>query len=187
MDKLEIRKQIGRILKEHKEDLAAESKRICNSIIAAEPYKNASTILAYMALPDEVDLSIVIKQALKDGKTVFLPHVYPNTSKMEFFQFTDTTPTVEGAFGIKEPQFTYDTPSFLSTNANKTNCLVLVPGRAFTKQGDRLGRGKGFYDIYLEPHKNSPTIKKAGICFPLQVLPELPTAPYDIKMDLLFF
>lgn len=189
MDKPEIRKQIGRILKEHKECFASESERICKNIIESVEYKNASTILAYMALPDEVDLYSVIQQALKDCKTVFLPHVYPDTNRMDFFQFTDTTSVVEGAFGIKEPLFTNDTPRFLpdTSDSPAAETLVLVPGRAFTKEGHRLGRGKGFYDLYLEPYKNAPKIKKAGICFPLQVLPELPTAPYDIKMDLLFF
>lgn len=184
MDKSEIRKYIKKLLKENISSLKLESDRICKSIINSEAYKNAETIIAYMALPDEVDLTEVIQTALSQEKKVFLPHVYEGTSKMEFFQFTKTTPTVTGAFGIEEPQFSENTPAFTADNKQT---LFLIPGRAFTKACHRLGRGKGFYDIYLSSLKNNSKIKKAGICFPLQVLQEIPTTPYDIKMDILFY
>lgn len=61
--------------------------------------------------------------------------------------------------------------------------VLLVPGLAFSKKGKRLGRGKGFYDKYLENHK---TIK-IGLCFEVQLEEnlrrEIPSEVFDIEMD----
>ena len=58
---------------------------------------------------------------------------------------------------------------------------VIVPGVAFTAAGMRLGRGKGFYDKYL----SQPGFRafKAGVCYPHQVVEELPADPFDIPVD----
>ena len=58
--------------------------------------------------------------------------------------------------------------------------IVLVPGLAFTRTGDRLGRGKGFYDRYLA---NYPGIK-IGLAFREQLLEDIPTEAHDVPMDL---
>ena len=58
--------------------------------------------------------------------------------------------------------------------------LAVVPGVAFDRQGNRLGRGKGYYDRLL-PHL--PTAYKIGICFPYQLVNDIPTDAHDIRMD----
>lgn len=184
MDKKEIRNQIKEIINLNKKSLDNNSERICTEIINSELYKKSTIIIAYMALPDEVNLEMVINKALTQGKTVFLPHVYPNTSRMDFFLFTELTPVVMGEFNIKEPVFKTTTRRFDFT---EEQTLFLIPGRAFTKDGVRIGRGKGFYDIYMEPYKNKPNIIKAGVCFPFQIMTELPATSTDVKMDLLFY
>ncbi len=57
--------------------------------------------------------------------------------------------------------------------------LLIIPGLAFGKTGERLGRGKGFYDKFLEKYNGL----KIGICTSEQLLDEIPTEPHDIKMD----
>lgn len=57
--------------------------------------------------------------------------------------------------------------------------VLLVPGLGFTAQGDRIGRGKGFFDRYL----NGFSGLKVGVCFQCQVVDHLPTEPHDHKMD----
>lgn len=57
--------------------------------------------------------------------------------------------------------------------------VIIVPGLGFSSDGSRLGRGKGFYDRYLE----SSTAIKIGICFEAQLEQNIPTDPHDIKMD----
>lgn len=62
---------------------------------------------------------------------------------------------------------------------------VVVPGVAFTKDGARMGRGKGFYDKYLS--KNEFRALKIGVCFKEQVLDGLPVEPHDVKMDVVIY
>ena len=159
-------------------------------------FQAADEIFAYMALPDEVDLLEVIKQALQDGKKVALPKIISKTDGIMQFFYLDpqkalTQQTSNGAYGIPEPD---ENLPAAPDSALKT--LILVPGRAFTKDGDRLGRGKGYYDRYLgdgllrcarndEDKKRLPNITVTGVCFDFQVLPELPTDPNDVKMDII--
>ena len=69
---------------------------------------------------------------------------------------------------------------------SQKHILILVPGRAFTKDGRRLGRGKGFYDTYLSKIPSIFDIKKSGVCFSQQLLPDIPTTPDDIMMDSIY-
>ncbi|MGZ3807117.1 MAG: 5-formyltetrahydrofolate cyclo-ligase, partial [Bacteriovorax sp.] len=57
--------------------------------------------------------------------------------------------------------------------------VILVPGLAFTKKGERLGRGKGFYDKYLSSYRGI----KIGLCFSAQLSDLLPTEEHDVKLD----
>jgi 5-formyltetrahydrofolate cyclo-ligase len=58
---------------------------------------------------------------------------------------------------------------------------IIVPGLAFTKRGQRLGRGGGYYDRYLA--SLPATTMKIGVCFALQIVETLPIEHHDQKMD----
>ena len=60
--------------------------------------------------------------------------------------------------------------------------LVIVPGVAFDRKKNRLGRGKGYYDRFLEQAKNAKTI---GICKSDRLFDHVPTDAHDRKMDAL--
>ena len=79
----------------------------------------------------------------------------------------------KGAFNIMEP---YGTPY---TNYSEID-LAIIPGMAFDNNGNRLGRGKGYYDRLLE---KMTSIYKIGICFPFQMVDNVPTECTDIKMN----
>ena len=84
----------------------------------------------------------------------------------------------KGHYGILEP-------------AQKRFCeikaldLVIVPGVAFDRRGNRLGRGKGYYDGFLSRlPKDTPSI---GLAFDFQILPTLPTTPTDVSVRSVIF
>ena len=211
MTKPEIRKHIKELLTSPsvKTTLSSQSRKICEIILKSKRYTSCTTLLAYMPLPDEVDITPVIEDALKCGKKVFLPRIIPETSHMEFYRYDDTVSVHEGSFGIREPEVNEE-QSFsrviaqMSINEyapaphsstlvdlktelpSQEHILVLFPGRAFTKDGRRLGRGKGFYDLYFSKIPLIFDIKKSGVCFSQQLLPDLPTTPDDIIMDNIF-
>jgi len=64
-------------------------------------------------------------------------------------------------------------------NPQVTPDVLLIPGRAFKVEGDRLGRGKGFFDKYLADFKGT----KIGICFDFQIFENIPLEPHDQPMD----
>ena len=79
-----------------------------------------------------------------------------------------------GAYGINEPQG--DTPC-----PAEAIDLMVVPAVAFTRRGERLGRGKGFYDCYLS--REGFRAYTVGVCYSHQLLDSLPTEPHDCRVD----
>jgi 5-formyltetrahydrofolate cyclo-ligase len=61
--------------------------------------------------------------------------------------------------------------------------LVVVPGVAFDKRGNRMGYGAGYYDSFLP--KLRPEVKKVAVAFEIQVTDSLPAEEHDVKMDLI--
>ena len=59
--------------------------------------------------------------------------------------------------------------------------LFIVPGMAFDRQGNRVGRGGGFYDRLLA----HVTVPKIALAFDFQVLAEVPHTLYDISMTMI--
>jgi len=187
-EKKSIRKEIKSLLNNNQNCFAKWSDIICKKILHSELYKNSTIILAYMALQDEADIQPVISKGFLEGKKVYIPRIISGTNKMDFYRFNPDS-CKEGSFGILEPE-THNEIFDLNSLSNQ-NVLMLIPGRAFTKDGKRLGRGKGFYDLFLTELLNKKgdsancQITLCGICFDCQLLPDLPTEAHDIKMDLI--
>ena len=185
-DKKEIRKEIKKRLSLYKDNFNRASDEITNKIISSEEYINASTVLSYMPLHDEVNVNINL---MTEKKRVFIPKVREETTTIDFFRYTDKTKIQRGAYTILEPE--EDGEIFdLSSPEKYGNILALIPGRAFTIDGKRLGRGKGYYDRFLSGlikifPKDKVTI--AGVCFMPQIIPDIPTEDFDIKMDFVFY
>lgn len=62
--------------------------------------------------------------------------------------------------------------------------LILVPWRAFTIEGKRIGRGGGFYDKLLA---NNPILQSIGACFSCQIFPDIPQESWDQRVDAVVF
>lgn len=182
--KQELRQKIKIELSQNKQNFEKWSKLICQNIINSEFYQKAKIVYAYMALPDEVDLSVLIDDALCKNKTVFVPKVVPNSNKMIFFDYSKCQ-FENGSFGILEPK-TEDINE--EKIAGDQTAIFLVPGRVFGEDGERIGRGKGFYDIYLNDFLKTQkkSVLVAGVCFPIQIGKQVPTTEHDIKMDQIF-
>ena len=169
MEKKELRSLIKTLKKQHtKEQLFEQSEKILVKLEQHPDFINASSVMLYSALPDEVQTQAFLeKWHLK--KHIILPTVGGNDIiPVEFSK--DTTFAV-GDFNILEPQNEPYTGSF---------DLIVVPGVAFDRNGNRIGRGKGYYDRFLCQHLD---VKRIGICFDFQLVDEVPAEPFDIRMD----
>ena len=138
--------------------------------------KDAKTIVAYYSLPDEVDTHAFIDQMIAENKTVYLPKVI-NDEEMVLCRYTGAESLRTGAFGIMEPVGS-------QMPADEVIDVVLVPGMAFDTDGNRLGRGKGYYDRFLKSLTN-PHPLLIGVCFEFQKVDEVPTEPTDVQVDVI--
>ena len=129
-----------------------------------------NTILLYHSLPDEIDTHELIGILHSLGKTILLPTIVGD--ELELHQYIDETAlSVSSTFGIHE------SIGPLFTDYSKID-LAVIPGIAFTSAGNRLGRGKGYYDRLL-PKLQCPLI---GIAFPFQMVKWLPCEEHDIRV-----
>lgn len=153
--------------------LAAMSEEICNRVLASAWWQEAGTLLLYYPLADEVDVRPLIRDAYESGKCVLLPVCVGEELELRLYEGEDSLKA--GAFGIMEP-----TGHLFAPEHYPDIQLALIPGMAFDRAGHRLGRGKGYYDRLL------PKLKSArcqGVCFPFQLLDEVPTDVHDISVD----
>lgn len=134
-----------------------------------ETIPKAESIGAYMPLPDEVDVTPLF-QTLEHQ--FFVPAFDEASGGYRMAQFSKDWK--KGKFGIAEPA------EPIWAKADELD-LILVPGVAFDRDGNRLGRGGGFYDRLLPQY----TAVRAGICFDFQILESLPSEEHDCKMDFL--
>ncbi len=154
------------------DNLRAQAQVINERLLAHPIVAEADVILLYASLPDEVDTCELIRELSARGKKVLLPVVIDD-EHMELRVYLGEHYLQEGAFHIKEPVgdvFTdYDTIG-----------VAIVPGMAFDKCGNRLGRGKGYYDRFLA---SIPYIYIIGVCYDFQLLDEIPTEAHDRRVN----
>ncbi len=153
------------------EEKKSRSKNILLKLEQNQIFINADTVMLYWSMTDEVFThDFVIKWAYK--KKIILPSVAGDELILK--KFTGTKNLIAGdRYGILEPDG--------ETFNNKNNIdLIVVPGVAFDKHNNRMGRGKAYYDKLLKTSK----AKKIGICFNFQLLEKIPHDKYDIRMDL---
>jgi len=131
--------------------------------------------------PGEVDLSSLISEQLSRRK-IYLPRAMPDYS-MEFISIDDRWlhAVSHGLHGIPEPN---DESAVRYDCANAGTTAVIVPGLAFDRDGNRLGRGKGYYDRFLS-RSGMQNAFKIGVCWELQVVQEFPIESHDVPMDYL--
>ncbi len=172
MQKAEIRSQNKQQRsKMSKAEVSEKSKVICKHLFDSDLYKSANTIMLYMPLGNEVDTSSIMEKAFADGKRAVLPVMDAEDIIVPCFADTNTK-FQSGRYSIQEP-----TDAQIADPRDID--IVLVPGIAFDKYGNRIGFGKGCYDGFL----NSTKAVKIGICYDFQVCNKISADPHDVKMD----
>lgn len=173
MLKSELRRKIRQLKHDYTEmQLHEMSAMPMQQLIAHERIKAAQTVLMYCSLPDEVYTLDTLDRLAEAGKKVLLPVVTGDTT-MCLHVYGSRNDMRAGAYGIMEPV------GEVFTNLQEIDVAV-VPGMAFDRNNNRMGRGKGYYDRFLA---TIPQAYKIGVCFKFQLVDEIPTDALDIKMD----
>ena len=172
MDKTEVR----RAMRERKRAVPMDEKLRRSDIIMQRleqtpDFAAAQVVLLYWSMADEVQTHAFVERWYR-RKTLLLPCVQGDDLVLR--QYTGPQCMVSGEqFGIGEP--TGDEWTDLQAVQ-----LIAVPGVAFDPSGNRMGRGRGFYDRLL---KSTPNALKIGLAYDFQMLDAIPTEPHDVRMD----
>lgn len=169
MDKKELRLHIKNLKKQHsKEALKEQSELILNKLEENNLFIESKTVMLYSSLPDEVQTHDFLEK-WRHEKKIILPTVVGDD--IIPVELSEETEFAVGDFNILEPQ---------NKPYDGDYDLIVVPGVAFDRNGNRIGRGKGYYDRFLCKHLS---VKRIGICFDFQLVENVPTEDNDIKMD----
>lgn len=165
---------IRRKVKAHKAmlddaDRATAAERVFATLERSAAFMLAERILMYHSLPDELSThSFIARWA--DRKHFYLPRV--NGLNLEILPYDESHLSL-GSFHIEEPTGT-DTTDISEIE------LIIVPAVAYDRQGNRVGRGKGYYDRLLA----SSAATKIGVGYDFQLIEDgIDSDPHDIPMD----
>lgn len=151
---------------QQEEHAAAVSEHLLRSNL----FVSASCVAVYLCSDGEVDLSPVIDELYSRGVKLVAPRI--EGSEMRFLPFNPSETHSQNQWGIREPK--------IGAHVDETEMSVaLVPLVAFTDEGNRLGRGKGFYDRYF----NGDETLLIGIGHELQRVESMETKAWDRRLD----
>ena len=176
MENKTIKQELRREVRSRVKQLTAEqklnaSREVFDRVERLEAFASARCIALYAALPDEVPTHEVIERWYASGRRIVLPRV-----EGEVMRYYDYTPSAlqSGYCGIDEPMGDEEVTAAAID-------MIIVPARAFTTTGVRMGRGGGFYDKYMSLEGFRAC--KVGVAFECQIFEELPADSHDIMVD----
>ena len=181
MTKAELRREIQTRLRSiAPEDLSARSRRVAVRIQAEEAWKTADSILCFLSMPHEIETASIIEAAVRDHGGVAVPRI--EGERIRFVLLPSGRPDLErDRFGIPVPK-----PDWTAWDGVRAGrILVVTPGLAFDRDGNRLGRGKGYYDRFLQECRAYARGRLAavGICFEEQLVEAVPHTERDQTVD----
>ena len=134
-------------------------------------FRKAKTVFCYVSYNGEVETLNLLSDIARI-KTLVVPYCTDDAGNMIAVKINSTDDLKKGMYGILEPKNPVPFPK-------EAIDFAIVPGVAFSKDGYRLGYGKGYYDRFL----SDITPYKLGVCKKELLLEKLPTNEFDIKMD----
>jgi 5-formyltetrahydrofolate cyclo-ligase len=159
------------------EDLQRRSVVACRLLCEQGEYHGAQVLMLFLSTPYEVDTRQLALRAWADHKTVLAPRVAWDQRRMLPVEIQSLVSGVEDGFmGIREPAEGMPVPV-------ADIDLVVVPGLGFDGHGNRLGRGRGFYDRFLS-HPDFHGVSSA-LALEDQVVEAIPVGATDVSVDML--
>lgn len=170
--KSELRRLMrARLAKVSTAQAMAAAKAVANEIESLQEFVQARSILLFHSLPDEIPIALMIRR-WASLKSLYLPRV--EGEELNIVAYNQSEPLEKGAFGIFEPQG-------IAINDYSIIDLAIIPGLAFDTQGNRLGRGRGYYDRLLPLIDQAYTV---GIGYSFQLFEELMAVDeWDAKLS----
>jgi len=177
MPKNRLRSEYLRLLADYPKDKRSKNTyKITDSLVNHHIWKEHGIIAITLSRYPEIDTSIIIEKAWKDGKQMVIPKCRPKTREMDFYLYEEGMELESVYNGLLEPN-----PVSSEKISAVSIGLVIVPGLAFTPNGYRLGFGGGYYDRFLSGYSG----ETVSIAFSEQVTNYLPVEPFDLPVNYL--
>jgi len=145
------------------------SERICTHLVTSPLWTAYPSIAMFAGDRTEPDLLPLLDRT--DAPALFFPKVRAE-HVLEWYRITDQSQLEPGAYGLLEPSDGLK-PAVL----DQEQVLLFIPGRAFSRTGERLGRGGGYYDRLLAKIQDKTRI--IGVGFSFQLCEWVPCQPHD--------
>lgn len=159
-------------------EVARRSAAACQLLCSTPEYRRSEVILLFLSMAGEIDTAPLAMRAWADGKRVLAPQVSWEQHRLvpiEIRSLSSAEISI-GRMGVREPLHGVPTP------IHEVD-LAIVPGLAFDRAGNRLGRGRGFYDRFLS--RSDFHGVPCALAFHEQLVIELPHDPHDICMRMI--
>jgi 5-formyltetrahydrofolate cyclo-ligase len=162
-----------------REEIAAKSQAIQQTLLGLEPLKNRQTIFVYVSFRSEVATFDLIDILLDMGKTVTVPITRVREKRLDAIRLLNPAEDLQpGYCRIPEPKEELCRTRQIAPKEIET---ILLPGSVFDKRGGRFGYGGGYYDRFLA---NNPAATRIGLAFDLQIIDKAPLSAHDQILDL---
>ncbi|CAL1283633.1 unnamed protein product [Larinioides sclopetarius] len=182
-----LRLQLKEILKNlPTEEKAKESEIVVSKLLQSKKYQESKRISVYLSRDIEIDTRAVLVDIFRSGKECFIPRYDSKSTEMDMVRLNslqeyENLPVT--SWNIKQPN--YSDANLYDALATGGLDLIIVPGIGFTKEGHRIGNGKGYYDTYLEKCKEKlgNRFSTIALAFREQLVPSIPISEHDVLID----
>lgn len=167
------------------EERLRQSRLLAQKVMAHSQYQKSQRVSIFLSMPDEIETEEIIKDIFRQGKTCFIPRYQLQSSHMDMVRLAspeEISTLPKTSWNIRQPGEDEVREEALLTGGLD---LIFVPGLGFDRHGNRLGRGRGYYDAYLRrcaqgqgagPHT-------VGLAFREQMCLQVPVGENDVKVD----
>ncbi len=179
MDNTNRKQQIRKEMKEIGTRIEKQKKIQADTIISekllmVKEVQSADSICVYASTPDEVETRNTIVSFLSYGKKIAVPRIGKSRS-LELCVIQSLDELVCGRYGIMEPQ-----DNSLKIHPDSIDVFI-IPVVACDRNGYRLGRGMGYYDVLLSKSEGY----RIALSYACQILTGIPHESHDIRMDMI--
>jgi 5-formyltetrahydrofolate cyclo-ligase len=155
------------------------SRRIWDKMLILPEFVHSRTIMTYLDIGSEVRTCGYVPELRRLEKRVVVP--YCRAHELKLFELKDMDELSPGMWQILEPKPEWRSRPDRQVDAAELD-LILVPGVAFDRRGDRLGLGKGYYDRFLQHVR--PDAVKISPAYECQLVDKIPVLPHDVRVDM---
>ena len=180
------RVQLRKLLRSKRRSLSSSqqiqaAQQLYQQLAQHQLFRRAQHVAFYLASDGEIDPALLMREAWRRGKHVYLPVLarWPKTT-MVFQRVRPIQQWEKNRFGILQPRWCVaDQRSIWALDA------VFLPLVGFDQQGGRLGMGGGFYDrcfAQLHQRNHLTTPQRIGLAHACQQVEQLPLASWDVPL-----